>query len=77
MSRTIIEIPQALLHEADDLCARLGISRAELVRRALRDFLRGQQPVKAEGFGLWTQSAVRPEVADAEPGRPKRRRRGV
>lgn len=77
MSRTIIDIPHALLHEADDLCSQLGISRAELVRRALRDFLQGQQPVKSDGFGLWAEQTVPPDGVAADSSRPTRRRRGT
>lgn len=76
MSRTIIEIPHSLLHEADELCNQLGISRAELVRRALRDFLMGQQPVKADGFGLWAEQESPPGGTAAESKRAERRRRG-
>lgn len=75
MSRTIIDLPHALLHEADDLCSQLGISRAELVRRALRDFLQGQQPVKADGFGLWAAQGVPPSHVAAGTGRARRQRR--
>lgn len=76
MSRTIIDIPNALLHEADDLSLQLGISRAELVRRALREFLQGQQPVKADGFALWAEKVVLPKggAADEPVGAPRRRR---
>jgi Ribbon-helix-helix protein, copG family len=76
MSRTIIEIPHALLHEADELCSQLGISRAELVRRALRDFLQGLQPVRADGFGLWADPGQAPGVTVAEPRHSSRRLRG-
>jgi len=58
MSRTIIDLPHVLLSEADELCAQLGISRAELIRRALREFLQGQPPVTADGFGLWAGSSA-------------------
>ena len=75
MSRTIIDIPHSLLHETDDLCRQLGISRAELIRRALRDFLQGQQPVKVDGFGLWAQQALPAEGVAADGSRAARRRR--
>ena len=77
MSRTIIEIPHSLLHEADDLCSQLGISRAELVRRALRDFLQGQQPVKADGFGLVAEQGLPAVGTAAHSNRAERRRRGT
>ena len=53
MARTIIEIPDPLLREVDSLCKLLGLSRAEAVRRALRDFLQHNDSVKTDGFGLW------------------------
>jgi metal-responsive CopG/Arc/MetJ family transcriptional regulator len=56
MARTIIDIPDLQLREVDTLCQLLGISRAEAVRRALRDFVRGHDSVQADGFGLWQGS---------------------
>ena len=53
MARTIIDIPETQLHEVDNLCRLLNISRAEAVRRALHDFVKGNDDVKADGFGLW------------------------
>lgn len=53
MARTIIDLPDALLHEVDSLCKLLNISRAEAVRRALRDYLQHNDSVKTDGFGLW------------------------
>jgi len=55
MARTIIDIPDPQLREIDDLCRLLGISRAEAVRRALRDFSQRNGDVKTDAFGLWTQ----------------------
>jgi hypothetical protein len=57
MARTIIDIPHAQLGEVDDLCKLLGISRAEAVRRALRDFVRNHRGAGADGFGLWKDHA--------------------
>ncbi len=53
MARTIIDIPDPQLREIDDLCRLLGISRAEAVRRALRDFSQRNGNVKTDAFGLW------------------------
>jgi metal-responsive CopG/Arc/MetJ family transcriptional regulator len=53
MARTIIDIPDAQLHEVDSLCKLLGISRAEAVRRALHDFVERNDDVNTDGFGLW------------------------
>jgi metal-responsive CopG/Arc/MetJ family transcriptional regulator len=71
MTRTIIEIPDPQLREIDALCRLLGISRAEAVRRALRDFSQRNADVKSDAFGLWaaaTQSAaVRRKTAEPAP----------
>lgn len=56
MARTIIDIPEDQLREIDELCKLLGISRAEAVRRALRDFAQRNGDVKTEAFGLWAGS---------------------
>lgn len=53
MPRTIVDIPPAQMLEVDRLCRQLGISRAEAVRRALAEFLKGKAEVSTEGFGLW------------------------
>ena len=53
MARTIIDIPDAQLREVDSLCRQLGLSRAEAVRRALREYLQHSDSARTEGFGLW------------------------
>jgi len=57
MARTIIDIPDAQLREVDSLCKLLALSRAEAVRRALRDFVQHNSGVQTDGFGLWKQHA--------------------
>jgi metal-responsive CopG/Arc/MetJ family transcriptional regulator len=75
MPRTIIEIPDAQLREVDRLCQLLGISRAEAVRRGLQGFVKQNEAVKTDGFGLW-HSAVAPKRTAKKPpvSRPGRRR---
>ncbi len=58
MARTIIDIPDTQLGEVDRLCKLLNISRAEAVRRALRDFVQQNDTVKSDGFGLWKDAAA-------------------
>jgi metal-responsive CopG/Arc/MetJ family transcriptional regulator len=53
MPRTIIDIPAQQLREVDRLCARLSISRAEAVRRGLKQFIEHNTEVTTNGFGLW------------------------
>jgi len=52
--RTIVELPDDQLDALASLCEREGISRAEAVRRAVREFTRTQgTPDSASAFGLW------------------------
>jgi metal-responsive CopG/Arc/MetJ family transcriptional regulator len=54
MARTIVDIPDEQLREIDSLCRLLGIkSRAEIVRVALRDFVKRHDELNTDGFGLW------------------------
>jgi len=52
--RTIVDIPDAQLHDLDALCESRGISRAEAVRRAIVLFLRDGSE-SDDGFGLWRE----------------------
>lgn len=56
MARTIVDIPDSQLRDLDALCAALGISRAEAVRRAVQSFLLKKSENDSLGFGLWTKS---------------------
>ena len=58
MTRTIIDIPEAQLRDVDSMCKLLGISRAEAVRRALQDFVKRNDDVNTDGFGLWKGAAA-------------------
>jgi metal-responsive CopG/Arc/MetJ family transcriptional regulator len=64
MARTIVDLPEDQLREIDALCKLLGISRAEAVRRALRDYAQRNGDVKSDAFGLWTRDA---RTADRPP----------
>jgi metal-responsive CopG/Arc/MetJ family transcriptional regulator len=60
MARTIVDIPESQLQEVDRLCELLHISRAEAVRRALRDFVLRNDDVRTDGFGLWKAGGPSP-----------------
>ena len=62
MPRTIVDIPAAQLAEIDGLCQRLGISRAEGVRRALEAYLAHSHADRADGFGLWSDPGAPPST---------------
>ncbi len=53
MARTIVDLPTSQLRDLDALCASLGISRAEAVRRAVQAFLLKTSEGDSRGFGLW------------------------
>ena len=52
--RTIVELPEEQLEALSALCQREGISRAEAVRRAVREFTRAHgAALGSSAFGLW------------------------
>ena len=54
--RTIIEIPQQQLERMKPVLEQEGISRAELIRRAVNDYLKCySQPAEDSAFGLWAE----------------------
>lgn len=55
--RVIVEIPDEQLELMERLLEREGISRAELVRRAVRDYLqRCESGDACSAFGLWANN---------------------
>jgi metal-responsive CopG/Arc/MetJ family transcriptional regulator len=55
MARTIIDLPPAQMRDLDAMCASLGISRAEGIRRAVQAFLLKPADDEERCFGLWTR----------------------
>ncbi len=61
MMRTIIDIPQNILEEIDNLAKREKISRAEAVRRAMSEYLEKRARRKPNaGFGIWKSRKIDP-----------------
>lgn len=55
--RTIIEIPEQQLERMKPLLEQEGISRAELIRRAVKDYLQRFEASNDEtAFGLWAEN---------------------
>jgi len=52
--RTIVDLPDAERAQLDALCRQRGVSRAEALRQALRQWLRQQQASHHAVFGLWS-----------------------
>jgi hypothetical protein len=75
MPRTIVDIPDAQLREVNRLCQLLGISRAEAVRRGLQGFLKQNEVVHTDGFGLWLPAPAPKSTAKMPaPARQGRKR---
>ena len=51
--RTIVDLPQSQIDALAELSAREGLSRAELIRRAVASYLAGNSPQREQAFGLW------------------------
>jgi len=52
--RTIVDLPEPQIERLREMSDRQGLSRAELVRRAVADYLaRHQGEGCEEAFGLW------------------------
>lgn len=52
--RTVIDVPKYVLDRLAELGARRGLSRAEVIRRALDSYLAQHAPTSDEcAFGLW------------------------
>ena len=51
--RTICEIPDDELKELEEFCRRQGISRAEGIRRAVREYLAQDESAFDAAFGIW------------------------
>ena len=57
--RTIIDLPVEQLDALGSLCVQEKASRAEIIRRAVGDYLNARQPGKGRSaFGLWKKKKV-------------------
>ena len=57
--RTIVDLPDSQLAGLADICQREGVSRAEVVRRAVAEYLDARQVAhRDESFGIWRDRAV-------------------
>jgi len=57
--RTIVDLPEDQVRGLDLWCQRERISRAEAVRRAVRDALSTRNPIpRAEVFGAWAGKKI-------------------
>lgn len=57
--RTLIDIPESELSRLDELSERRQVSRAHLVRCAIREYLHQQGQGSLDGaFGLWSGRGI-------------------
>jgi len=55
--RTLIDLPESELQALGQIARSRGMSRAEIVRQAVREYLARHAKVEA-GFGLWRDQPV-------------------
>ena len=64
--RTIVEIPDNDLKLLKEICERGKVSRAEIVRRALKEFLqRIKEAEDIDTFGIWREAAPKRGLLDS------------
>jgi hypothetical protein len=56
--RTLVDIPDRQIKDLTAICEAEKVSRAEVVRRAIADYLEKKKPDAAEAFGLWKDRKV-------------------
>ena len=57
--RTIIELPDEQVRQLADVCRREGVSRAEVIRRAIASYLDARHAgERDDAFGIWRDRNV-------------------
>lgn len=56
--RILIDLPPEHIDNLATLCAMQKISRAELIRRAVSQYLETNQPKPVNAFGLWKERKI-------------------
>ncbi len=51
--RTLIDLPEQQITDLKKLCETRGLSRAEIIRRAINSYLLQHKPKQVNSFGLW------------------------
>ena len=58
MGRILVDIPQKLIEELGAIARAEKRSRAEVIRKAIADYVEQNKPVTADAFGLWKDRQV-------------------
>jgi Arc/MetJ-type ribon-helix-helix transcriptional regulator len=64
--RTLVDIPQDRLADLDAYSRRVGKSRAEVIREAIRKFLEDKVSARDDVFGLWADRELDALAYEAE-----------
>ncbi|RDH41719.1 CopG family transcriptional regulator [Zooshikella ganghwensis] len=54
--RTLVDIPDNQIDDLAKICEAEDISRAELIRQAIADFVEKKKRVEVNAFGLWAKA---------------------
>jgi hypothetical protein len=55
--RTLVDIPDNEVEALASICAEEKVSRAEIIRRAIRDYIAKKSPGAIDAFGLWKEES--------------------
>ncbi len=57
--RTIVELPDEQVEALGNICAQEKVSRAEIIRRAVGNYIQEKQSGKGQNaFGLWKKKKI-------------------
>jgi metal-responsive CopG/Arc/MetJ family transcriptional regulator len=56
--RTLVDIPDKQVEILAEISKSMNLSRAELIRRAIDDYVYKHKPQPIEAFGLWKNNDV-------------------
>ena len=54
--RTLVDIPDRQIKALSELCKEKKVSRAELIRRAVNDYIARNLQEEVDAFGLWRKN---------------------
>jgi metal-responsive CopG/Arc/MetJ family transcriptional regulator len=55
--RALVDVPDDLLKKLEKISNNANVSRAEIIRRALREFANNNLPHN-DGFGIWANNSI-------------------
>ncbi len=55
--RTLVDIPEKQVHELAKICSAEKLSRAEVIRRAISEYVNKKQKTEVDAFGLWAKES--------------------